>query len=269
MQEILELSSKVSDPPELNTKARVEDCSNSIVVGDDGLDIFLNGKKVAAIEKMQHERVSSFRSAIRSVKYARERRLSGVYSGQNKTFGFMPANGLFRRHCGVTAMYSKQRKEFVELCEQAKHAEAFLQKHFPDQHETAKSFVEESVLDCWRLSGSIFTGGIANKNNPIDYHVDKANAAGTMAVMASFRCSSVRGGWLCLPEYDLRLMLPDSSWFAFPNSDWVHGVSPIQGGQRGGRFSAVFFTNDRMAKCGTPVEELKKARAHDMKKLKK
>lgn len=269
MLEIHSIDWQREDVDLLNKPARLSHCPRAIIVGDGGIDLHINGKRAAVVAPMQHAGVKSFAAAARAVKYARERRLSGVYSGLNKTFGYMPSNGIFRRHCGVTAMFSHQRAEFVELCHQAAYASEFLKMYFPEEHSAAMGFLDKSVAACWRLPNSVFTGGIANKDNPIDYHKDKANAPGTLAVMASFRSSSVRGGWLNFPEYGVRLLLPNACWIAFPNSAWMHGVTPVQVGKGGGRYSVVFFTNERMASCGTPAEELKKARAHDMKKLKK
>ena len=88
-------------------------------------------------------------------------------------------------------------------------------------------------------------------------------------MMASFRDAGVRGGWLCFPQYDLRLLLADATWIAFPNAEWVHGVSPIQRKGTSSRYSAVYFTNQRMSSCGSPSEELQKARVSKMKTAEK
>lgn len=267
------------DRNRLGTRAQISDCDGAFFA--ENLDIVdSDGRKLAAIRKIPQSLSGAAISSLKTIRYATSNRL-GTYGKSNaeksikgklkntrglkqakaavRTFGFQPANGIFRNYCGVTGLFAENKKAFIALCDFASVASDFLLEHFPEQYKLTQRFLCDNVLSDWILPGSVFTGGIANKNNEIDYHVDAANVANSMAVMLSVREPSAGGGWLCLPEINVRLKLANSTLVAFPNTEWVHGVTPIYS-ESGNRYSAVWYTNRQFKNCRCRDEELARAR---------
>src|SRR5260221_500728 len=109
------------------------------------------------------------------------------------------------------------------------------------------------------MPGSVFTSGIINQDNPLQYHYDAGNFEGTWSVMAVFK-EQVSGGHLILPEFNVKLACQDSSIVVFDGQSELHGVSPIRKmAEEAYRFSVVFYALEALCKCGTPKEELRRA----------
>lgn len=244
----------------LNQPAKVSHCSKFLEA--ENLDLVSpEGNLLAVVRSVDKSVSANARRALKSIKYAASNRLGGVIQSKStvRTFGFQPSNGVYRSYCGVTGLFSENKKAFFSLCAFAEVASDFLKEHFPDAHDHALRFLKSEISPDWVLPNSVFTGGIANKNNPITYHTDSANVKGSLAVMLSLRERSARGGWLCFPGANLRLKMADSTLIAFPNTDWFHGVTPIDP-DGGDRYSAVWYTNKKFKRCSCASDELEKAR---------
>lgn len=203
--------------------------------------------------------MEDLRKAVRDIdNIYSNRRQSGVPS-QSRTFGFMPRMPVQQRDYCYACTLHREYPESKEVL--FKYAEKFTQllgEHYPDQRALSQMAVN-TVKPEWVMPGSVFTSGIINQDNPLQYHYDAGNFEDTYSVMAVFK-DQVAGGHLILPEYNLKLACQDGSIVMFDGQSELHGVSPIRKmTQDAYRFSIVYYSLERMCKCGTPNEERRRA----------
>lgn len=118
----------------------------------------------------------------------------------------------------------------------------------------------EEVLPDYVIPGTLFTSGIVNRNNPLNYHFDKGNFDGVMSCMAVFR-RLIKGGDLVVPELGVGFRLEDHTYLLFDGQRYLHGVTPIRRmNSTSYRYSVVYYSLRSMARCESPEAEMKKAR---------
>jgi hypothetical protein len=134
------------------------------------------------------------------------------------------------------------------------------EQHYADNlKQHMEVLAAEGLKDDWIMKGTIFTGGVINKANQLNYHIDSQNIKGTINAMVYF-ARDMDGGELVLPKYNARIVPQDEYVLLFRN-DLVHGVAPLQPKNKEAyRYSIVYYVNNRMQNCGTLSEELAKAR---------
>ncbi len=133
-----------------------------------------------------------------------------------------------------------------------------MREHYSDRYDHSVKSVAEVNQD-FKIPGSVFTSGILNYDNPLQYHYDAGNIEGTWSMMAVFK-NKTMGGNLILPEYDVKLSCSDRSIVIFDGQSELHGVSPIVKTEKESyRYSIVFYALAGMLKCGTRAQELKRA----------
>lgn len=89
------------------------------------------------------------------------------------------------------------------------------------------------------IDGTGWTGFVLNRDVNLAYHRDTANAPGWTAVLAMKR--NAAGGWLHLPDLDVWLPMEHGTVAFFPGLTTWHGVSPVDLGEDGLRFSLVAY----------------------------
>jgi hypothetical protein len=89
------------------------------------------------------------------------------------------------------------------------------------------------------IPGTGWTGFVVNRDVNLNYHVDSSNAPGWTAVLAMRQEAS--GGWLHIPDPDIWLPMDNGAVAFFPGLTTWHGVSPIEAGPGGYRFSLVVY----------------------------
>ena len=112
----------------------------------------------------------------------------------------------------------------------------------------------------WKLGETVFTSGIVNKNNQINYHFDTGNFTEVFSAMLAFKNDMV-GGHLVLPQYDLALEIADGSLTLFDGQKALHGVTPIHyKSDRSYRFTMVYYSLKNMWHCLEIDDELARIR---------
>lgn len=89
------------------------------------------------------------------------------------------------------------------------------------------------------IEGTGWTGFVLNRDVTLAYHQDTANAPGWTAVLAMRR--NARGGWLHLPDHGVWLPMEHGTVALFPGLTTWHGVSPVELGEDGLRFTLVTY----------------------------
>ncbi len=119
---------------------------------------------------------------------------------------------------------------------------------------------EEKLEGQYVLAGTMFTSGIVNENNPLQYHYDSGNYNGVYSAMFGFK-QGVRGGYLSVPQLDVGFEIADSSLLLFDGQGLLHGVTPIKKLRKDAkRYSIVYYSLKQMWNCDTPGEELERLR---------
>jgi hypothetical protein len=133
--------------------------------------------------------------------------------------------------------------------------EGLYAKHSPEAYAYHRAKAVEKIDKDWMIGDSVFTSGIANKNNALAYHYDAGNVKYCRSAMFAFR-RNVSGGFLCVPELDIKFDLGDRSLTLFDGQSIIHGVSPLKLVPKGYRITAVFYTLAEMWRCLPLSEEV-------------
>lgn len=96
------------------------------------------------------------------------------------------------------------------------------------------------------MPGTGWTGFVLNRNTTLAYHQDTSNAPGWTAVLAIKH--NAEGGWLHLPEHDTWLRMEHGHVALFPGLTTWHGVSPVEIGPDGFRWSLVTYPKRHVPK---------------------
>lgn len=196
--------------------------------------------------------------ALRRIKYRTAPRTGGLMS-TSRTFGFAPRNTLRSDFCSSAKLAEESPKEHAIICSYAEKVDRLYREYGPDKYEDHKEKVEEVLAD-YRLEESVFTSGIINKNNPLNYHHDSGNFREVWSNMLVFK-HQIQGGHLSCPELGLGFELKNNSCFMFDGQGILHGVTPIRKlSPDAVRFSVVFYSLRQMWNCDDVDDELMRIR---------
>lgn len=205
------------------------------------------------------EELKYLRWAVKSQKYAKHKRSGGIYQVSG-LFGYTPRVPLRQDYCTTTAMAEKYPKQHHVIYSFVENIYGYYEKYFPEEFKKHQQIVREEVLDNWTIGDTPFTSGIVNKNNPLNYHVDRGNFKGVLSNMVVLK-KGVKGGHLIIPELDLGLEVKDSTLVIFNGQELIHGVSEIEyEDDKSYRYSIVYYSLESMWKCEPLEDELQRIR---------
>ena len=201
-----------------------------------------------------------YKSLVKKLQYNTTQRVSGLLT-TSTIFGYAPPVEMRQKpFCSSTRLAEELPKEnrFLSYyCE--KFIMPLFHEHYAKNLEEHMEVMKEVKPD-WIMKGTIFSGGVINKSNQLNYHIDSQNIRGSINAMVYF-AREMEGGELVLPKYNARIMPQDEFVLLFRN-DLVHGVAPLSPMNKDSyRYSIVYYLQNRMQNCGTLAEELAKARA--------
>jgi hypothetical protein len=216
--------------------------------------VYDNGKPIIAYINLK-EKTSDLRWAVKNIKYNTGIRTHGLKT-QSTIFGYSPRYEQRSDYCTSSALSINEPKQHYVISKFGSNLAKYYEKYFPKKYEQHQKIVKEKVKKDWIIANSPFTSGIVNKNNPLKYHCDSGNFKGVLSNMIVFK-KDVSGGHLTIPEYNLALAVDDNSLTIFNGQDLVHGVTPIEyDNKEAYRYSAVYYSLEKMWLCNTIDEEL-------------
>ncbi len=250
-------------PVEIDTKslqkrsAKEDDCSrlitNDCIVRVDGVT------KVVYLSQVRHPDIERAREAVKKIKYNTSTRTGGLVS-TSRIFGFAPRNVLRGHPCRATTLASESQSQHDAICKTAPVLNEYYEKYFPEIHKN-HSEMTDKVMNEWRIPDSVFTSGIVNCNNPLQYHFDAGNFSQVCSAMLGFR-HKIQGGYLSCPELDAAFEISDYSVILFDGQKLLHGVTPMKKlSDESFRYTIVYYSLKQMWHCDTVTEEVAALRA--------
>lgn len=196
-------------------------------------------------------------AAARTIEWSTLLRANGSRN-RARTFGYTYRSVVLRREgCRGCSIRAAQPGVTRQLERMSAHLWELFQDAEPHQAaETAR--LAAGIGPEWRMGGSPWSSGVANASSELHYHQDGANIPGAWSAMLMVRDPASTGGHLHLPAYDVWLACDDRDVILFDGRANLHGVTPLGG--TGQRISLVNYAISQMQACGTPEEELARAR---------
>lgn len=215
---------------------------------------FESGEIVVVYLKLTDD-LSELRNSVVNLKYAKGRRTAGLKT-QDKVFGYMQRLGVANDYCSTAVFAKSNPKEHNIVCNFGSTLSKLYEKYVPEVYKKHQQIVFDRVKPQWIIKDSVFTSGIINKNNQLNYHFDRGNFKNVYSNMIAFK-KDMMGGHLSIPEYDLGLKISDSSVTLFDGQKILHGVTPLKFlSEKSYRYTLVYYSLEQMWKCETPQEEL-------------
>jgi len=254
------------DPKSLRRRSAKESDCETLITED--CVVSVGGQaKIVYVARLSHPDIERAREAVQRVKYQTSTRTSGLVS-TSRIFGYAPRNVLRGHPCRSTSMAIDHPEEHAAICNAAKAIDTQYQKFFPVVHEQHRETTKK-VREQWMIPGSVFTSGIVNYNNPLQYHFDAGNFSQVCSAMVAFR-HKTQGGHLACPELGMAFEIADRSLILFDGQKLLHGVTPIKRlSEDAFRFTVVYYSLKQMWNCETVQGEVDALRDRRTKTEKK
>lgn len=224
-----------------------------------GTEIWLDGKLAVGFYRLEED-TCDLLAMVKRLPFARDFRTTGMRS-QSCIFGYRPRETLRKNFCSAASMVRSFPQGFAMLDKWASIVERYYAEANPELHTEHTAWADENVEPAWRMTDSIFTSGIVNKNAAHHYHKDFGNVPGMWNAMIVLS-HDIEGGDTVVPElrtafrYDGRPAI-----LVFPAEATWHAVKPTKPrGTQGYRYSLVFYSLAQMCQCLTRKGELVRVR---------
>lgn len=220
------------------------------------------GDKVVAVyyDSLREPVVDEIRAALPLVKTHKGWRTGGLAT-TSRIFGYAPRNALRNSPCRAVTFAAEQPKVHATIAAGADICAKYYEQSMPEVAGEHRRLTSERVKREFMLGSSMFTSGIVNRNNPLQYHFDTGNFGNCCSAMLGFK-SDIAGGLLCVPELDVKFEIADRSLLLFDGQGLLHGVTPIKLlSPQAMRFTVVYYALKQMWNCETINDELIRQRA--------
>jgi hypothetical protein len=245
----------------LRRSASLNDVSRHI---NENVIIYENDKPILLYQTLP-KAPKDVRWAVKTIKYATGKRTRGLVN-TSAVFGYSPRQEGRQDYCSSTAMGYKHPKQHYVISNYAQEICKVYKDYFPDVYASHEQKVQDKVKPEYVINNSLFTSGIVNKNNQLNYHFDAGNFRNVFSNMVVFK-GDVQGGHLVIPEIDISLEVADNSLTIFDGQDLLHGVSPIEyKNESSYRYSVVYYSLERMWQCLGIDEEIDRIRKSKMER---
>jgi hypothetical protein len=184
---------------------------------------------------------------------------------KNKKFGKAGSTitGFFDRagrqnYCRKSAN-AKDPVAFKHAIKMAQEADSAFKKYAPLRYKNQKAITDMTDPN-FVIPGTTFTTITMNRNFRTAGHRDSGDFPEGFGVMAYLQKGKILGGELCFPAWGIGLKLYNRDCVIFDPHE-IHMNRAITKAAEGSkRMTAVFYYRKNMMYCGTPAQELKRAR---------
>lgn len=172
------------------------------------------------------------------------------------------------RYCRLTAWTGRHLPEWERLVPLLKEI-ARLQAAYVPERAAAQQAVADSAHPEWVVPGTPFSTVTVNNTYPTGTHTDKGDLDAGFSTIACLRRGEYSGGRLVFPEYRVAVDMQHGDLLLMDAHQWhgntalvcACGTEPNQACTTCGaeRISIVSYFRTKVAQCGTPEEELRRA----------
>lgn len=174
-----------------------------------------------------------------------------------------------QKYCRLTAWTGKNLPQWQALQPFFQAVAWHMAHHVPDRYAAQAQRAAETN-PAWVIPGTPFTTITVNNTYPTGVHTDRGDLDEGFSTIVAFRRGPYSGGRLLFPGYRVAADLNDGDLILMDAHEW-HGNTPIVcacGTRPSGpcptcaaeRVSVVSYFRTNMTNCGTPDEELARAR---------
>lgn len=235
-------------------KRSAKESDFSLLVKEDAT-VFVEGqKRIVYLTGMKAVSFLRLRKEIQEINFEKSTRTSGLVT-TSRIFGFAPKNVLRGHPCRSASLAIEQPEKNALLCDIAAEIDVLYKRFFPELHSVHSNEIQK-VDTAWKIKDSVFTSGIVNYNNPLQYHFDSGNFSDVCSAMIGFK-NKTSGGFLACPEINCGFEISDCSILFFDGQKMLHGVTPIKKhSQESFRYTVVFYSLKQMWNCKTVQDEI-------------
>lgn len=175
-----------------------------------------------------------------------------------------------QKYCRLTAWTGQNLPEWQKLAPLLRAVAAKQLEYVPDR-AAAQWEVAERADPAWVVPGTPFSTVTVNNTYPTGVHTDKGDLDAGFSTIACVRKGTYTGGHLVFPEYRVAVDMKHGDLLLMDAHQW-HGNTALVcacGREPNGyckdcgaeRVSVVSYFRTKVADCGTPEEELRRAAA--------
>lgn len=175
-----------------------------------------------------------------------------------------------QRACRLTSWTGQNLPKWQQLVPLLRAVAAQQAKYVPDR-AAAQQAVADSSHPAWVVPGTPFSTVTVNNTYPTGVHTDKGDLDEGFSTIVCGRYGSYTGGHLVFPEYRVAVDMKHGDLLLMDAHQW-HGNTPLIcacgtepnrscddcGAER---ISVVSYFRTKIARCGSPDEEIRKATA--------
>ena len=213
------------------------------------------GDDLRIVFQVMDEAPEDLIKAFRTINYNKSSRTAGLTT-QARVLGSLPRITIRRDYCTMSGMASEHPAAHATFLNYARKASSIYKEFAPTEQAAQQELVESKVKPGWRISDSVFTSGIVNWDNPLNYHTDTGNFPGTWNAMYAL-ARDMSGGQLVVPEFRIAFSFAKPAFIIFEAAKFLHGVTPLRKlSSLSYRYSVVFYALQQLCNCLSPAEEL-------------
>lgn len=175
------------------------------------------------------------------------------------------------RYCRLTAWTGRNLPQWEQLIPLLQ-AVAEKQRQYVNDRAMAQQAVADSADPAWVVPGTPFSTITVNNTYPTGVHTDKGDLDAGFSAIAVIRRGSYTGGHLVFPEYRVAVDMYHGDLLLMDAHQW-HGNTALVcacGREPNGacsecgteRISIVSYFRSKVADCGTPDQEIRRANAN-------
>jgi hypothetical protein len=165
-------------------------------------------------------------------------------------------------YCRATAFTARHHRKFTQLRPFVSAVNGVFERYAPDRYRAQAEMVGRCD-PAWVIPGSVFTTLTVNRTLRTACPRDQGDYAPGFGVVSVIEVGAFAGGHLVFPSYRVAVDLR-SGGVLLADVHELHGNTPIVGEpDRFLRLSTVFYARSKMVACGSPADELARAKQRE------
>lgn len=180
---------------------------------------------------------------------------------ESAVIGFFDRSGGRYPFCRATRFTAQETAKWEQVVPLV-HAAASAYKAIAPERYALQMQAMSDVHEAWRITGTPFTTLTVNDNVLGSIHTDKGDYKEGMGVISVHRRGTYTGAILGFPQFGVGVEMFDRDLLLFDSHAW-HGVTEFEQREADAeRISVVYYMRRRMTDCGSPEQELQRAREY-------